>query len=433
MGDTGAKGSTGAKGTTGPKGLGGDAGDKGTKGETGPKGGTGIKGDPGEDVLIIYYDGLNDDLFKPPVLSDLTLSGTQAASGSIADSGLFSVTNRGLDVVMSCDVILPATISGTNNHVIFEKGGSGIGAIIGVIYEDNVHKFYARAGDGASSTTATNNDTVITKKPISEISFFDGNSHTVTWQFEINPGRLWVWIDDYPVFFQETLNSSSLDSSLWAGSGGGNYLTGTASDVGGLSFVTWPNTTGASSLSVYNNQLGAQTLSRNTKPAPPRMDGGSTAISSGFRITDQDGFNTDWYTEAAVLTDWYFVASAVVAGFTEAPSNEWTVSGYLQGEKGETGVKGEPGVKGAKGGPGATGAKGATGDTGDKGAKGGTGAEGVKGATGDPGSKGSKGGTGAGGPKGTAGDPGAKGSKGGTGAGGPKGTAGDPGAKGSKG
>ena len=179
-----------------------------------------------------------------------------------------------------------------------------------------------------------------------------------------------------------------------------------------------------------------------SKPLAPDMDGGSSAISNLFRLTQKDGTVTDWYTEAAALSDWYFVASAVTPGLFQSPRAEWTVSEYLQGEKGPQGDTGPKGVIGAKGVPGIQGPKGAQGAGGDKGAKGGIGATGAKGVTGDGGQKGAKGGIGAtgakgvtgdGGPKGIQGDPGDKGLKGVQGIGGPKGQPGQDGQKGEKG
>jgi len=178
---------------------------------------------------------------------------------------------------------------------------------------------------------------------------------------------------------------------------------------------------------------GNASVTTTSKPLAPDMDGGSSAISNLFRLTQKDGTVTDWYTEAAALSNWYFVASAVTPGLFQSPRSEWTVSEYLQGEKGPQGDTGQKGVVGAKGGPGATGAKGTTGAGGDKGAKGVTGDGGAKGATGAGGQKGAKGGIGATGAKGVTGDGGQKGAKGGIGATGAKGTTGAGGQKGATG
>ena len=168
------------------------------------------------------------------------------------------------------------------------------------------------------------------------------------------------------------------------------------------------------------------------------MNGGSSAVSGAFRLTQADGTVSDWYTSPVGLTV-YFIASAVAESITQAPQADWTVSGYLQGAKGETGDAGDKGVKGivgdtgAKGETGAQGAKGAQGAQGDQGAKGIVGAQGTKGSTGDKGNQGAQGSKGTTGAQGDKGAQGAQGDKGAQGAQGAKGQTGDTGDKGTKG
>ena len=159
------------------------------------------------------------------------------------------------------------------------------------------------------------------------------------------------------------------------------------------------------------------------------MNGGSTAISGAFRITQADGTVTNWYTTSAGLNV-FFIASAVVPSFTQAPRSEWTVSGFLQGDKGDKGDAGEKGVKGDQGQKGDTGQKG---NTGDKGLKGDLGQKGAVGQKGDQGQKGTKGDLGQKGIVGQKGDQGQKGTKGDFGQKGTAGQKGDSGQKGVKG
>ncbi|HAW04192.1 MAG TPA: hypothetical protein DCW83_05850, partial [Saprospirales bacterium] len=114
-----------------------------------------------------------------------------------------------------------------------------------------------------------------------------------------------------------------------------------------------------------NDNLNSNaTVDKNNPPTPPNMDGGSSAISGAFQLTQADGTATNWYSTSAGLNV-FFIASAVVPSFTEAPTAEWTVSGFLQGDKGDKGALGD---KGVKGGVGDAGDKGAVGQKGDQGA-----------------------------------------------------------------
>ena len=401
LGDTGAKGATGEKGETGSKGLKGDFGQKGVKGGTGETGEKGLKGDFGPKGLV----GPTGDTGDKGLKGEFGPKGLVGPTGGTGDKGLKGEFGaKGL--------VGPTGLTG-------DKGLKGEFGPKGLVGPTGLTGPKGLIGDfGPKGATGGVGDTG-PKGAVGPTGAKGGIG---------GPG---------PAGGPGDTGDKGIKGQT--GLQGG---TGVKGDPGDEVFLIYYD---GLKNDVLNSNAAVTTTS---KPLAPDMDGGSSAISNLFRLTQKDGTVTDWYTEAAALSNWYFVASAVTPAFDQSPRTEWTVSEYLQGEKGETGAQGakgapggpgETGPKGAvgptgqKGGPGAVGAKGATGGPGATGEKGGPGDGGAKGATGGPGAPGEKGGPGAGGAKGATGGPGATGEKGGPGAGGQKGATGGPGVTGDKG
>ena len=157
----------------------------------------------------------------------------------------YDATDRGDDLYFECDIVLPSSPS---DGVIFEHGGGGQGAWVGV--DDSGATLRIRAGDGAGASGST---TLLAygEALTAEIAEFDGNVHKVAWRFAPDDGEVWLWIDDRLVIYAATTDGSALESNVWAGSNDGGYLTTNATVPSGENTTDWPDITGASDLRVF--------------------------------------------------------------------------------------------------------------------------------------------------------------------------------------
>ena len=154
------------------------------------------------------------------------------ASGSASATG---ITNDE-DLVCSCVTVLPA---GTpSDGVLWELGGNGAGAFLGI--RDSGTYLRLRAGNGANSysggaSTASDNGLALLDVQVSSLSdYFDGGEHEITWEIRIGGtvasgnGRVRLWIDGNEIGDASTpgLNVGLFEAGgLLAGSEPGGFGT----------------------------------------------------------------------------------------------------------------------------------------------------------------------------------------------------------------
>ena len=183
------------------------------------------------------------------------------ASGSASATG---ITNDE-DLVCSCVTVLP---SGTpTDGVLWELGGDGAGAWIGI--RDSGTYLRLRAGTGANSyaggaSTASDNGLALLDLQISSLSqYFDGGQHELTWEIRIGGtvsagnGRVRLFIDGNEVGQAQTpgLNVGLSESyGLLAGTNNGGFGVWNGDSVpAGEPTAAWAYTT--SDLSYYRSRL----------------------------------------------------------------------------------------------------------------------------------------------------------------------------------
>ena len=168
------------------------------------------------------------------------------------------------DGVFSCDITFPS--STPNDGLIFETGGSARGHWIG--FKNEVLK--VRAGDGGINTEVSTTNTAVattTNYPT------DGQVHTLSWDWQINPGRVRIFIDGTLVAEGYTSNNSSIPAL--AGSNTANYLSNSLNVTSGDPTTAYiPNS--ASSLRYYNNQQYTTQLESATKKIEVELINGPT-------------------------------------------------------------------------------------------------------------------------------------------------------------
>ena len=414
-GDKGDKGDKGEKGLKGVRGDGGDKGDKGIKGDLGAKGVRGDGGDKGDtglkgDLGAKGVEGDGGDKGDPGDKGDLGAKGTE---GDVGDKGLQGA-----------------------------KGDQGPKGDLGPKGTEG------DVGDkGSTGQKGTDGDKGLQGEKGGEGAKGAGGDKGLKGDLGVKGSTGQKGTDGDKGLQGEKGGQGAKgdtgqkgDTGPKGGEGDGGDK-GTKGDTGPKGTTGVKGDPGEDVLIIYyaglaNDNLNSNaTVNKNNAPTAPNMNGGSSAISGAFRLTQADGTVTNWYSSSVGLNV-FFVASAVVPAFNQAPTSEWTVSGFLQGDKGDKGALGEKGVKGIvgeKGDQGAKGVIGAKGGAGDKGLKGDVGLKGTTGTKGNEGDKGSSGQKGDTGAKGVGGDKGGKGDVGLKGTTGPKGNEGDKGSSGTKG
>jgi predicted phage tail protein len=205
------------------------------------------------------------------VETGLTLSHTKATGTTIGTNSLgFDGTDRTNNVVMAGEAILPSSFS--QDECLFEYGGTGTGMWIGVREVSSEYKFVLRTGDGGTSTTATDTQTIIGEIPVDEIPEFDGGSHTIAWEIQPDNGEAYLWIDGRLIFELETTDGSNLDSGVWAGSNVGGWGLGNSQSCGNYALTAWSGAV-QSDLRIYNSQT---TTDKITLDSPVTLNATST-------------------------------------------------------------------------------------------------------------------------------------------------------------
>ena len=172
----------------------------------------------------------------------LTLT-TSFAQGVVLNGSLDRLQNA----VFACDVILPAT---PVDALLYEQGGAGVGSWVGV--RGGGATFRIRAGDGAAAKTESTTDTAVLDVPVGSLPF-DGNVHTIVWEFKISPGKVRLWVDGISYGTSSTTFGGNLKGNAWSGGDNGSYATPTSSSiVVGENNAAWSGS--VSSLRYYQNQ-----------------------------------------------------------------------------------------------------------------------------------------------------------------------------------
>jgi hypothetical protein len=150
-------------------------------------------------------------------------------------------SEKNLDGYFVCDIEFPS--STPSDGLIFETGGGGDGHWIG--FRGGLLK--ARAGDGGvNSNTSTFNAAIGTTNSYPT----DGQIHTLLWAWEINPGRIRVFIDGELKIDEFTTNNGPLSNNQMAGTNVGNYLANASNVTVGDTTISYSPST-ASELSYY--------------------------------------------------------------------------------------------------------------------------------------------------------------------------------------
>ena len=184
-------------------------------------------------ALIASFGGRID------VESGLTLTNS-FAQGTIT-SGNFTRTSN---AVFACDLTWPSSF--TANGLLFEAGGTGTGAGVGLI--SNGVTLRVVAGDGAGSATITAILDIATSTLVA------GSSGTLVWEYRINPGRARAWWNGTLLGAASTSGGGALESSQWAGTDDGVFNTTSASLTTLLTSATFQGTVN-STLRYYSAQL----------------------------------------------------------------------------------------------------------------------------------------------------------------------------------
>lgn len=201
------------------------------------------------------------DSFKVPE-AGRTITHSQAPSSNYAHTDFYA---RATNALFSCDVQLLSNgnYTGTtygNGAVLWECGGTGTGAWVGVRVDAGTSYFRIRGGEGDASVDLISDATTIA---VAEVDidnypeYFDGEIHNVSWDFERSTGTARVFIDGNQIISQAA-TGGSFESNIWAGSGTACYALGAnASPPGGLDFQpmnAWPGTV-VSDLRYYSGVL----------------------------------------------------------------------------------------------------------------------------------------------------------------------------------
>lgn len=186
---------------------------------------------------------------------EATLTLTSSHSVGTLSAGLFDRTKN---AVYACELTWPSSWSSTQNRNIWELGGTGIGAGIGLVRSGStLSVLRCTAGDGGQNPGLASM-TADVDIPVS--NFTNGGSGTLVWDIRINPGRVRVWWNGKLLGTGSTSGGGALEGNAYAGGANGAYITGftfTGSPNALNPSYNFTNSAGAasnSSLRFYNNQ-----------------------------------------------------------------------------------------------------------------------------------------------------------------------------------
>jgi len=192
---------------------------------------------------VYNLDAVYDYQISPDREFGLSLTRTEVDGAITA----YSSTERSQNVAFACDVVFPTNPSDAD---LMSMGGSVTACFIGFSSQSGALRFRVRAGGGSSLTSSNTNTAIldITDYPA------DGLIHTVVWDFQINPGRVRLWIDGVFKGSGVTTGGGALNNDDWTGTAGGGYL-GISNGPSGEPDTDWTADAGNSTLRVYINQL----------------------------------------------------------------------------------------------------------------------------------------------------------------------------------
>ena len=173
---------------------------------------------------------ITDGAERFPVLTP-DRSFVETSGATILDADFGGEATRKSDVTFSAMVPLPTS---PVDGVLFERGGSGTGMLLGL--RDGGTVFRYRAGKGNVTTPGI--ETAILDIPVASM-LFDGQDHELVWDVVLATGTIRLWCDG------KLLGSASTtDGGLigWGGSGSGCFgASGAgATNITGEPTVGWP-------------------------------------------------------------------------------------------------------------------------------------------------------------------------------------------------
>ncbi|MDB4350331.1 hypothetical protein OAA38_00830 [bacterium] len=146
---------------------------------------------------------------------------TSSHSIGVLTNGDFAPSQN---AVFACELTWPTSWSSSQNRNIWEMGGTGTGAGIGLVSNGStLSVLRLSAGDGANNpgTASTTADV-----DISTSNFTNETTGTLAWDIRINPGRVRVWWNGVLYGTGSTSGGGELAGSKYAGSAPGSYITG---------------------------------------------------------------------------------------------------------------------------------------------------------------------------------------------------------------
>lgn len=179
-------------------------------------------------------------------------------ANTIITTGDLSIEARRNNAAFSCNITMPGVFSA--NGLLFEIGATVTGGGVGLVDNGDTLRFvagYAKARDFSVSNTVV--------VDIETTEFTPGETGTLAWDIQVNPGRIRVWWND--VLLGANISSEIIGTSDggygWAGTDTGIY--GNTSYSGLTTFLDngdWPGSIN-STLKIYTYQLNSINTSGN--------------------------------------------------------------------------------------------------------------------------------------------------------------------------
>lgn len=198
----------------------------------------------GSDEITKAYLGADQVYSSFDPEAGLTLTESITATNNF---GTMGATRRGQNAVFACETKFPTSAV---DGVLFEYGGSGVGAYVGTRDASGTRKLRLRAGNGSSASTSGTDVVILdySNYPL------DNVTRTLVWEIRVDPGRVRFWIDGVLIGVSNTTGGGPLKNSVWAGPNNGGYGSTDTSVPTNEPSSSWGGTI-VSSLRYYANQL----------------------------------------------------------------------------------------------------------------------------------------------------------------------------------
>ena len=245
---------------------------------------------------VDFRDSLMATSFSPEfglTVDGFVQDGQTISNGSDLED--ISTTERSQDIFLAAEMDLPSSFSKAS--CIWEVGATGTGAWFGISEQSGAYFLRLRAGaGGAGVNTAATNLTIAQVAVTTLPQFFDGNTHTVAWGFDLSAGRAVIFIDGTLVADGTTSDGSQIGGFAGGAAGGfgvadADPVAGGTSDDGSTQFQSAAAFTGTirSDLRMYKNEFfTAQTNSTQTGTAKviPTGVAGTSALGNEVSFTN---------------------------------------------------------------------------------------------------------------------------------------------------